>query len=136
MNLSEVAEEVASMLRAIDGLRVFPYPPDDITPPAAIVLNPDPGDIVYDETYGRGFDRMTLPLIVLVSLADDRSGMEHVRPYLDGSGPKSVKQALEAGTPTSFDAVAVRTGGVDGVVWGGAQHVAALFDLDITGPGG
>jgi hypothetical protein len=135
VNLSDVAEEVASMLGSIEGLRAFAYPPGAINPPTAVVLNPNPGDIVYDDTYGRGGDRMTLPLMVLIGQAEDRSAMEGIRPYLDGSGPKSVKQALEAGTPKSFDTIRVQDGGVDGVTWGGVEYVAALFNLDILGPG-
>jgi hypothetical protein len=135
MNLSDVAEEVAARLDTIDGLRCFAYQPPSIVPPAGIVLNPAPGDIEYDQTYGRGMDRMTLPVIVVVGRSAERSAQEDIRAYCDGSGTRSVKAVLESGTYTAFDHVRVATAGVDGVAIAGTEYLAALFDLDIVGQG-
>lgn len=135
MNLSAVCAEVAEVLDTIDGLRCFAYQPQTITPPAAIVLNPAPGDIVYDATYGRGMDRMTLPLLIVGGRSDNRSVQQSIREYCDGSGPRSVKAVLERATFTSLHTIRVSTGGVDGVVVGGVEYLAALLDLDIAGQG-
>jgi hypothetical protein len=135
MNLSDVAEEIAARLDTISGLNAFPFPPDSLTPPAAIVLNPQPGDVVYDQTYGRGMDRITLPVIVLGGRSSDQQAHADIRAYLDGSGARSVKAVLEAGTYTSLHTIRVTTGGVDGVKLGGVEYYAAMFDLDITGQG-
>lgn len=136
MNLSDVAEEIAARLDTISGLNAFPFPPDSLTPPAAIVLNPQPGDVVYDATYGRGMDRMTLPVIVLGGRSNDQQAHADIRAFLDGSGARSVKAVLQAGTYTSLHTIRVTTGGVDGVQVGGVEYYAAMFDLDITGQGG
>lgn len=135
MNLSDVAEEIAARLDSIEGLRCFSYPPAAIHPPVAIVLNPVPGDIQYDQTYGRGMDRMTLPVILLVGRGNERAATKNIRPYLDGSGAKSIKAVLDSGAYASFDEIRVTTSGVDGVSWGGTEYQAALFDLDIAGQG-
>lgn len=136
MNLSEVAEEVAARLDSIPGLNVFSYQPDDISPPAVWVENPERNNIEFDKTYGRGMDRMTLPVLLVVSHADNRSGQQNIRPYCDGSGPQSIKAVLETGSYTSLHTIRVTTAGVLGVEVAGVPYLAALFDLDITGQGG
>lgn len=135
MNISEVAAEVSARLNTINGLRCFPYQPGSITPPAAMVLNPSPGDLQYDKTYGRGMDRMTLPLLLVAGRASERTAQDAIRAYLDGSGARSVKATLESGEYTSLDSLVVMTSGVDGVSIGGTEYLAALFDLDIAGQG-
>lgn len=135
MNLSDVADEVATRLDTIAGLNAFAYPPGSLTPPAAVVLNPRDGDIRYDQTYRRGMDRMTLPVIVIAGRADERSANQTIRQFCDGSGASSVKAVLESGAYTSLHTLVVVTGGIDGVTWNGVEYLAALFDIDITGSG-
>lgn len=135
LNLSEVAVEIAERLALIDGLNAFHFQPGSIVPPAAIVLNPNPGDLEYDKTYGRGLDRVTLPLVVFVGRADVRTSQELARLYLDGSGAKSIKTALEAGSYASLHTIRVTVGGVDGYSIGAVEHLVALLELDIAGNG-
>lgn len=135
MNISDVAEEIAAVLDTIDGLRCFSYQPATITPPAAWVANPAPGDIEYDQTYGRGMDRMTLPVFVAIGRADNRAAQAQAREYMNGSGPRSIKAVLEAHQYTSCDIVRVVTAGVDGVAIGATEYLAAFIDLDIAGDG-
>lgn len=135
MNLSEVCAEVAAQLDTISGLRVFAYQPESIVPPAAWVGNPELDGIAYDQTYGRGMDRMTLPVFICAGLASSRPAQEAIRAYCDGSGARSVKAVLQAGTYTSLHTIRVMTGGVTGVRVAGTDYVGAVFDLDITGQG-
>ena len=135
MNLSDVAEEIRARLDTIDGLNAFGAPPGSLTPPAAIVLNPDPGDLVYDATYGRGMDRLTLPVVVVAGGLRDPAANESVRAYCDGTGPRSVKAVLQSGEYQSLHTIRVMTAGVDGLKWGGVDYIVALFDIDITGQG-
>jgi hypothetical protein len=133
MRLADVMEEVAARLGSIDGLRVFPHPADSVSPPAAIVSYPE--TLTYDETYGRGFDRMTLPVVVVVGKPYDRSTRDLITRYTDGSGGSSVKAALEAGTYASCDGIRVTGVEFDVVSIAGTDYVAAQFDLDIAGSG-
>jgi hypothetical protein len=95
MNLADVMDAVGDRLDTIAGLRVFAYPPGSVTPPAAVVSYPE--GIEFDATYGRGSDRMTLPVVVVVGKASDRAARDKLGAYCDGSGASSVKAVLESG---------------------------------------
>lgn len=133
MNLDAVMEQVASKVDLIADLRVFAYPPDSLTPPAAVVSYPE--TYTFDETYGRGSDRLTLPVVVVVGKVTDRGTRESLAAYCDGSGAKSVKQAVETGGYTALHSVRVTGIEFDVVTIGGTDYMAALFSLDITGSG-
>lgn len=133
MDVQAVMTEIGDRLDTIDGLRVFRYPPDDVTPPAAVVAFPE--TYTYDETFGRGMDRMTVPVTVVVSRADDRAAAENLAAYLNGSGPKSIKQVIEADDPTSFDTSRVVDAEVTAFRLGDVDYIAAIFNLDIAGTG-
>lgn len=135
MNLADVMDAVAERLSVIDGLagRVFAYPPAAVTPPAAVVSYPD--EYTFDATYGRGMDRMTLPVALVVGRPTDRSTRDRLAGYCDGSGVSSVKAALESGAYSVMDTLRVVSVSIDAVSIGGVEYAAALFELDITGPG-
>lgn len=133
MNLADVMDDVATRLDAIEGLRVSPSPVGAPTPPAALVLYPE--DVTFDETYGRGMDRMTLPVWVLVGPALERQTRDLLAKYCDGSGEASVKAVLESGTYTAFDTLRVVGIEFGGEIVGGTDYAGALFTLDITGSG-
>lgn len=134
MNLGDVMDEIGTVLETIDGLRVFPYWADRITPPAAVVAWPDP--VTYDATMARGADQMTLPLFVLVGRFDARTTRDRLAVYLDGSGASSVKAVLEAHTYTSCDSVRVASATVDSYTVAAVDYLGAEFSLDIFGTGG
>jgi hypothetical protein len=133
VKLEDVMDEVAARLATIEGLRVFAYPTDSVAPPAAVVSFPE--NITFDETYGRGMDRMTLPVVVAVGKPYARSTRPLLAAYCNGSGPASVKAALEAGDYASCDVVRVTGIDFDVVTIAGTDYMAALFDLDIAGAG-
>lgn len=133
MNLRDVMLELATQLDTIPELNVSSFPSGSVKPPAAMVLWPL--DLTYDMTYGRGSDRMTLQVVVVVGQLDSESTRDELSVYANGSGTRSIKQVLEAGTYTAFDAV--RVIGADFGQWQIADtpYMAALFDLDIAGDG-
>lgn len=133
MNLASVMDEVATKLGTITGLRVFAYPPPAVTPPAAVVSYPD--SYTYDETYGRGMDRLMLPVVVVVGKATDRTARDAIATYVNGSGTGSVKAGLETGPYTAFHTLRVVSVEFDVVTIAGTEYLAGLFDLDITGQG-
>lgn len=134
MNLADVMDEVGARLDTIAGLRVFAFPPDSLSPPAAWIGYPE--DYTYDETYGRGMDRITnLPVIVVVAKVSDRSARDQVGQYVDGSGAKSVKAVLESGTYTAFHTIRVVSVTFDILTRAGTDYLAALFMIDIAGQG-
>lgn len=133
MNIAAVMDELADRLRGIDGLRVAAWPATSVTPPAAVVLLPR--TYRYDETYGRGTDRLTIPVAVLVGRVDERAARDILAAYLDGAGASSVKAVVEAGTPSSFDTVRVTGVDIDVMTMGSVDYWGAVFELDILGPG-
>lgn len=133
MNLADVMQEVADQLDTIADLRVYPHPPDTILPPVGFVSYPD--DYEFDGGYGRGMDRMTLPVVIAIGKASDWSTAERLGAYCDGSGASSVKAVVEAGTWTACDTVRVMSVEFDVVTIAGADYMAAMFNLDVVGQG-
>jgi hypothetical protein len=133
VDLAAVMQAVSDRLDTIAGLRCFAYPPGSITPPAAVVSYPDTYD--FDETYGRGMDRLKLPVVVVVGRPTDRTTRDKLAAYVNGTGASSVKAVLESGTYTAFDVVRVTGVDFDVVTIAATDYLAALFDLDIAGKG-
>lgn len=135
MDLAAVMDQVAARLRLIPTLksRTFAYPPDKVTPPAAIVTYPD--NLDPHGTYNRGVARMTLPVVVVVGRVTVRTARNELAAYVDDSGPSSVIATLESGSYTAFDTVTVTGITFDVVTIAGTDYIAALFALDISGPG-
>lgn len=134
MNLADVMDQVGDQLATIVGLRVYRYPPDGIQAPAAVVTYPD--TYTYDGTFGRGMDRLSLPVVVMVGKVSDRVSRDLIAAYADGAGTSSVKQVLEAATYTAFGALRVTEAEFDVISMAGVEYLAATFNLDIAGPGG
>lgn len=134
MNLKDVMDQVAGSLKAIHGLRVYPYAPDKLDPPAAVVAYPE--GVAFDKTYGRGMDRLKLPVIVVAGRANARAARDNLIRWCSGSGAESVKQIIEAGTYTAFHMVRVEGIEFSAFTMAGTDYVAATFTLDIAGQGG
>lgn len=133
MDLAAVMDQVGDALDRIEGLRVYRYPADSVQVPAAVVSYPE--TYTYDETYGRGMDRMTLPVVVQVGKVSDRASRDKLAAYVDGSGTESVKAAVESATYTACDTVRVMDAEFDVVMTAGVPYIAAMFSLDVTGDG-
>lgn len=133
MNLAEIMDDLAGALDTIEGLRVFPYWADRITPPAAVVQWPE--EYNFDATYGRGSDRITVPVTVLTGKIDARSARNVLAAYADGSGTFSVKATLEAGTYTAFDSLRVVSVEFEVMTVASVDYLAGRFNIDIIGTG-
>lgn len=133
MDLAAVMDQLSARLDTIAGLRCFAYPPPTLTPPAAVVSYPETYE--FDATYGRGMDRMKLPVVVVVGRPSERTTRDRLGAYCDGSGASSVKAVLESGTYTAFDTVRVETIDFDVVSIASIDYMAGLFTLDIAGSG-
>lgn len=123
---------IAAQVDTIAGLRVFDHPVDTINPPTALVALPR---INFDGAYGRGMDRWELPLMLMTGKVVDRAARDAMGPYVSGSGAKSIKQVVEAGTYTAFHTVRVTGCEFDVVTFGAVDYLAATFTLDIAGAG-
>lgn len=133
MDLGAVMQAVADRLDTIAGLRVYAYPADNVSPPAAVVTYPF--TYTYDETYGRGSDRMDLRVVALVGKVSDRASRDKLSRYVDGSGTASFKQVLESGTYVTFDSLRVAGVEFDVISIAGVEYLAATLTVDIFGEG-
>ena len=96
MNVNTALDTIGTALGNVSGLRVFDFIPDNVNPPAAVVGMPEL--LTYDNTMGRGTDRATFKVTVLVGKVSDRAARDKLAAYLDGTGAASVsvKTALDA----------------------------------------
>lgn len=133
MDIGAVMDDLGLALEQIDGLRVFPYWTDRLTPPAAIVGWPDP--LTFDTTFGRGSDRTEIPVHVAVGKHNARSSRDLLSKYADGSGPRSVKAAVESHQATAYDTARVVRVEFDVLTVAAVDYLAATFYIDITGTG-
>lgn len=133
MNLANVMDELGTALETIAGLRVYPYSAKRITPPAAVVVWPEP--YTFDATYSRGGDRCTLPVTVLAGNVDARTSRDLLAQYADGSGASSVKAAIDNHVAAAYDSA--RTASVEFEVYtvSGVEYLAATFQVEIIGSG-
>jgi hypothetical protein len=135
VDLDAVSNEIRTALGGIVGLRTPPWGVEHVQPPAAVVALPE--RITYDETYGRGKDRIPdLEVVVLVGAPEDRASRRTIAAYAAGSGTKSVKAVLEAYAWTTCESVRVTEAEFDGgATYAGLPLLAAIFHLDIIGKG-
>lgn len=134
MNLDDVAGELGAALKTIDGLRVPEWGVRKVTPP--FVLIPLPDLITFDATYGRGSDRIEdWQLLVLKDRPTTPESRRAIAEYAAGSGPKSVKAAVEGYAYTACDDVRVVSAEFDVVQFDGVDYLAVMFHLDISGKG-
>lgn len=134
MNVVDVMDEIATVLEArIPGLRAPGYPVAAPVPPVAVFGWPE--EITFDETYRRGSDKLTLPVLVIAGPLEARSNFLLLGEYLSGSGPKSIKRAIESGTYGMCDSVTVARARTEDVKVSGRDQFAAVFDVDIVGKG-
>lgn len=133
MNLAGIMDELATRLRTIDGWTVYAHPPGRVTPPAAVVGYPE--EYVFDRTYRRGMDEVTLPVVVVVGKVSDRAARDALGAYLDGSGSSSIKATLDGDGYTAFDTASVVKAEIDTVMIAGTAYLAAIFDVQVGGQG-
>lgn len=134
MDLYAVMGEVGNALKTITGLRVAAWGAKTINVPAAVVALPD--EILFDQTYGRGSDKIS-DLLVFVMVGDARrdDAVKTLAAYCAGSGAKSVKAKVEAYAYTTAHTVVVTKCLFPDVTFAGAPYLAAEFHLDIIGLG-
>lgn len=136
MIVYDVIEEIAAKLRPV--VRTHEWDAKVVTFPAALI--PPPEEAVFDMTYAHGMDTAILVFHVVVTLKDvsPRTAHKQVQAYANGSGSKSVRQALNAGPGNSYhscDDVTVVSARIEPLRVGEIDCLGALFEVHITGQG-
>jgi hypothetical protein len=117
------------------------YVPDAVMAPHFFVAEYEQ---VYDRAMARGLDELTFTCRVLVSRADDRSAQRILDDMLAGSGPASLKAAIEVarGAPgedalggLAHDLHVMRVQGYRWYEHAGATYVGAELMIKVIGEG-
>jgi hypothetical protein len=133
MDLVQLHTELGEGLETVGGLRVLPFDARSVAPPAVLFGLPE--DYVFDDTYQRGMDHLTIPVTVVVGAVSDRAARTEVMAYASGSGPKSVKAALESHAYTACDSVRVVDAEFGSLTIAAVDFLAVTFSVTIYGRG-
>lgn len=133
MNLNEAVDQIAARLDAMPGYKIFPYPPESITPPCLIVSYPD--QVEYDLTNGRGTDQVKgLVISAVVGKVTSLAARRKVMALASG-GTNGIKSLIESQPFPAFDDVQVTTAQFDEVTIADVDYITVTFTCDITGRG-
>ena len=91
--IAELRTGLADALSAIAGFRVYQDIPDTPSTPCAVL---ELRRVSYDTVMARGADEYQFTVTMLSGRADDRTAQARVEAAVAGSGPQSIKAALEA----------------------------------------
>lgn len=134
-SVSAIRDGLQVAIDTIDGLRVYDTVPDDVQPPAAVVV---PSGGTFGATMARGSDDMVFEVRVAVSAAVSRTGQDTLDALMAGSGPRSIKAAVEA--DASLDGVChfAHVAGWDDygeVTIAGVVYFGVTFSVEVTASG-
>lgn len=147
MQISQVRSALAAAARTVvlpDGipkLTCTGYVPDAVTAPHYFVGEVD---VDFDQAMNRGLDKLEFTTRCLVGRQDDRAAQEILDALLSGSGPASLKAAIESarGAPGEMAlgglADDYRVTRVQGYRWyehAGTQYVGAELIITVVGRG-
>lgn len=132
MNLADVMDDLATAVSFVEGLRVVPMG-SPINPPGAWVEWPEQLD--FDIAMGRGGDRITIPLRVVVGQLEARASTVALAGYVAGSGPSSIKAAVEAFDSTAYSSARVTSAEFGVITIASVEYLAATFSIDVIGQG-
>ncbi|MFE2556672.1 hypothetical protein ACFXGT_11640 [Streptomyces sp. NPDC059352] len=147
MHMSAVRAAIADAARLVvmpagtAKLTCTGYVPDAVSAPHFVVGE---YSVEYDKAMGRALDEAEFTCRVLVGRVDDRAGQELLDALLDGSGPASLKAAIEAarGAPGEYAlgglAHDLRVTRIQGYRWyehNGIQYVGAELIIRVIGQG-
>jgi hypothetical protein len=130
LDLPAIMEGLSTALGSIDGLRSFAYPPDSVSPPAAVVTLPE---VDFDSTMARGSDRLEIVVAVLAGRVSERSAVPLLAGYMSGSGSSSVKAAIEADVTLGGVAHSTRVLTADPrpMTVGSVEYFGAEFNVEV-----
>lgn len=132
---SEVRAEIAAALRTIPSLagRTYGWDQAKVSPPAAIVDLPPSG--TFDETYGRGMDLISYTFMVVVGKPSDQASADRLSAYLSGTGPESVKRAVDGFDYQSGAEVTVQSWETVVATLADVSYLAVQFTAEAGGKG-
>ncbi len=92
IQLGPLMDAIAAKVPAGATERVYAWPVESVSPPCAVVGYPDQ-PIEFDATFGRGSDRVRIPLFLLVGKATERTARDALSAVLTGA--TGIKDAID-----------------------------------------
>jgi hypothetical protein len=93
IKISQVRAAIGKNIESISGIRIYDTIPDVVVPPCAVVGQLD---FTFDVNNARGLDSASVDVYVIVQRISERTGQEKLDELLAGTGPKSIKTAIES----------------------------------------
>lgn len=93
IQISKVRDALGRNIETISGIRIYDTIPDVVVPPCAVVGQLD---FTFDVNNARGLDSASVDVYVIVQRISERAGQDKLDELLAGTGPKSIKTAIES----------------------------------------
>lgn len=147
MQIAEIREAIADAARqvvmpaGVPALTCTGYVPDAVTEPHFFTGEVE---VEFDKAMGRKLDQIEITCRVLVGRADDQASQKVLDAMLSGSGPASLKAAIEAarGAPGEYalgglahDLHVMRVQGYRWYEHAGSTYVGAELVIKVIGDG-
>ena len=100
MSLIAVRDELAKRLDTLEGLRVYPIPPDTVPQLPAAVIQPGQPLAEYGHTLSGSDVAYSFAVLLLTKSGDDQQAWQDLAAYLAPTGSGSVKAAVETAADT------------------------------------
>lgn len=91
--VSAIATALGAALGSVPNLRTVPYLPDTFTPPVAVI---GIDKVNYHGAFSDADVEHTFTVYVIVSRANDRSGIATLEGFMSQAGTSSIRAAIEA----------------------------------------
>lgn len=136
-SISQIRTALTSTITgAIPGLEGHAKVPESINVPAFMVI---PRETDFTVAMGRGVDKPGLDVVVLVSRSDDELAQLALDDYVNGFGPKSIREAVWNNRSlglTNTEATVVRMSDYGALFEvGGVDYVGARLAVDVLTSG-
>lgn len=129
MSLTGAMADLAAALDGVGGLRAYPFVPDTLAIPAAVVQLPV--EIVYQGSGGPA-PSYRVEVALFVSRGHERASHERLAGMLDPAGAASAVAAIDGAAGTNFDSAHVeRARGVGPLTMNGVEYLGAILVVDL-----
>ena len=115
-------------LGGIRGLSVSVFQTPTVVPPHAVIRLSSGS---YDLSMGRGLDEIAARVVVYVSRAMDDTALEQLDQFITGTGPRSIKAAIESATGNGISYFRVTEFAIGVTSVGDQEFMAATFEVQI-----
>jgi hypothetical protein len=135
-DLTAIRVGIATNVSSISDLNVSPSRLSNPQLPCVVVFA---GPTEYDKAFGRGLDTLVFMVRVAVPATTDTGAVVSLDPYLAGSGPRSIKEAIESDKTLGGACSDLRVTGHKGEqpynVEGQPPALGAEFRVEVTAHG-